>query len=84
MIKEEKKPKKQKEDLMTEEEIKLAQRYQEYYRRALRDKQNRNIPENFIRFDRYWEGDVNRPQGPGDPGSNVNIIHPSIEGQVAR
>lgn len=69
--------------LMGEKEQDLAKRYQEYFRRAVRDKQSQNIPENLIKFERYWEGDVNKPEGSGDPGSNVNIIHPNIEGQVA-
>lgn len=65
------------------QEQKLANRYLEFYRRASEDKNTRQIPGLIEKFDKYWEGDINIPESDSDPGSNVNIIHPNVEGQVA-
>ena len=61
----------------------LAQKYISFYRRAFYDKAAKKIGENIKKFDDYWEGNVNLPKSESDPGSCVNIIHPTIEGQVA-
>lgn len=61
----------------------LAERYLEFYKRANDDKNSKKLPKLWKDFDRYWEGEVNRPQSESDPGSCVNIIHPNVEGQVA-
>ncbi|MDD6308213.1 MAG: hypothetical protein PUB07_02515 [Clostridia bacterium] len=69
--------------LMSEAECALSQKYREFYRRAYEDKARRGIPERYALYDAYWEGDVNLPQSENDPGSNTNIIHANVEGQVS-
>ena len=61
---------------------KLAERYIRYYIDASRSKSR--IYEMFKKFDRYWEGDVNKPKSENDPGSSVNICHANVEGQVCQ
>jgi len=55
----------------------------ELYRRAYEDKQNRGLFKKWEMCKAYWEGEVNLPQDENDPGSNINIIHPTVEGQIA-
>ena len=71
-----------KDDLMTDEQKELAQKYTEFYLRSYRDKQDKGIPELIEKCDKYWEGDK-EPESDTDPNSNINIIHPNVEGQVA-
>jgi hypothetical protein len=71
------------EDVMSEEEIKLADKYIDWFRSAWHDKDNRGLFDRWELMDRYWEGDVNLPEDDEDPGSNTNIINPNIEGQTA-
>jgi len=61
----------------------LAAKYLEYYKKAYRDKRGQGICEMLDKCDLYWEGDVNHAKNDADPASNVNIIHPNVEGQVA-
>ncbi len=68
---------------MTESQKKLSDKFLEYYRSAMQDKDSQKIPEIIRRADKYWEGDVNKPEDENDIGSNTNIIHSNVEGQVA-
>lgn len=71
------------EDVMSEDEIKLADKYLQWYRSSHRDKVNRGLFEKWEEIESYWEGDANPPDGDADPGMNTNIVMPSVEGQVA-
>lgn len=71
------------EDIMSEDEIKLADKYIDWFRSSWYDKDNRGLFDKWELIDRYWEGDVNLPEDDEDPGSNTNIINPNIEGQTA-
>lgn len=70
------------EKVMTEDEIKLADKYLEFFRSSWRDMDNRGLFDKWQLIDAYWEGDVNLPESDDDPGSNTNIINPNVEGQV--
>ncbi|MFT9498257.1 portal protein [Anaerosolibacter sp.] len=72
-----------KHDVMSEAEIKEANKFMDYYRSSWRDKENRGLFDKWEKMDLYWEGEVNLPESDADPGSNTNIIHPNVEGQVA-
>ncbi|HOM03518.1 MAG TPA: hypothetical protein PLH43_11950 [Acetivibrio sp.] len=71
------------EKLMTEEDIKLTDRYMDWFKSSWQDKESRGLFDKWELADLYWEGDVNLPESDDDPGSNTNIINPNIEGQVA-
>ncbi len=70
------------DDYMNEEQKETADKYIEYYLRSYRDKQDKGIPDLIETCDKYWEGD-REPESENDPCSNVNIIHPNVEGQVS-
>lgn len=70
------------EALMSEEDRKLARKYQDWYKSAWRSKDNRGLFDLWAKCDQYWEGDVNKPQSDTDPGSNTNIANSNVEGQV--
>jgi len=55
----------------------------ELYRRAYEDKQRRGLFKTWELCKAYWEGEVNLPENSNDPGSSINIIHPTVEGQIA-
>jgi len=74
---------KQRHEVMSEEEIKQAEKYLDYCRSAYKDKDQRGLFDKWEEIDQYWEGDINESESDTDPGSNTNIIHPNIEGQVA-
>ena len=56
-------------------------KYISYYINASRAKGD--MAEKLRKYDDYWEGRVNRAESENDPGSNTNIVHPNVEGQVA-
>ena len=66
-----------------DEREKLKNKYLEYYRRAAEDMQRQGIYDKIKLFDKYWEGSQTEPESESDPASNTNIIHPTVEGQVA-
>lgn len=70
-------------DIMTPEEIALADKLLDWYRSAWMDKENRGLFEKWETIDLYWEGDANEPESDNDPASNTNLINPNVEGQVA-
>jgi hypothetical protein len=71
------------EDLMSEEDIKLCDKYLDYFRSSWMDKDARGLFDKWEMADLYWEGDVNLPESDDDPGSNTNIVNANVEGQVA-
>lgn len=66
--------------LMTEKEIKLAEKYLEWYRRAYQDKCRLNLPQKWKDVEKYWEGDLEEPEDENDPASNTNITNSQVEG----
>lgn len=74
---------KMKHEVMDEDELKLSDKFLDYYRSSWKDKDNRGLYDKWEEIDLYWEGDANPPESDIDPGSNTNIIHPNVEGQVA-
>jgi len=70
-------------EVMTEEEIRESEKFRDYFRSSWLDKKNRGLFDKWETIDTYWEGEANLPEGEADPGSNTNIINPSVEGQVA-
>lgn len=61
----------------------LALEYMDFYKRARNHMESLDIYGKMKTYDEYWEGDINKPKNESDPGSNTNIIHPMVEGQVA-
>lgn len=80
---EEQESKPRREDVMTEDEIKLADKYLMWYRSSHRDKVNRGLFKKWEEIEAYWEGEANPPESDADPAMNTNIILPAVEGQVA-
>ena len=72
-----------KSEVMSEEDIKLTDKYVEYFKSSWYDKDNRELFDKWEKIDQYWEGDANLPESDEDPASNTNIINPHVEGQVA-
>lgn len=75
--------KKRRYEVMTEEQIEDGNKFIDYYKSAWQDKEQRGLFDKWEEIDLYWEGEVNLPESDSDPGSNTNIIHPNVEGQVA-
>ena len=71
------------EDIMTEEKILLADKVLDWYKSAHRDKDDRGIFDLWERVETYWEGSAHNVNHGDDINTNVNIIHPTVEGQVA-
>lgn len=72
----------EREQIMSEEEIKYADRNAQWLVAGWRDKENRGLFDKWEKSDQYWEGDVNLPESDDDPASNTNIVNPHVEGQV--
>lgn len=72
-----------KSEVMEDSEIQFSNRLLDYYNSSYRDKEERGLFDKWEEIESYWEGNVNLPEKDSDPASNVNIIHPNIEGQVA-
>lgn len=70
-------------DVMTDDEIKEADKYIEWYKSSYKDKENRGLFDKWETIDLYWEGEAHPPESDTDPASNTNIINPNVEGQVA-
>lgn len=69
--------------VMTQEQIKLADKIMDWYRDAYMEKDDRGIFEKMEAAELYWEGEANPPESDNDPASNTNIVNSTIEGQVA-
>jgi len=69
---------------MSVEKVAESDKFIQWYRSAWNDKDSRNFFDMWELSYKYWEGNsVNLPENDTNPGSNVNIVHPNIEGQVA-
>jgi len=75
--------KKRRYEVMDEEQITDSNRFIDYYKSSWQDKEQRGLFAKWEELDLYWEGEANLPESDTDPGSNTNIIHPNVEGQVA-
>lgn len=53
------------------------------YRSAYMFKQGLGLDSLWSKCHKYWAGEVNFPEGEGDPGSETNVIQPIIESQVS-
>lgn len=69
--------------LMTEKEIKEADKFVYWYRKAHEDKSNRGLFTRWEEVERYWEGEPDEPLDDNDPCSNTNIVNSNVEGKVA-
>lgn len=70
-------------DIMSEEEIREADKFIDWFRSSWQDKENRGLFEKWESIDLYWEGEANPPESDTDPASNTNIVNANVEGQVA-
>ena len=70
-------------EVMSEEQIEEGNRFLDWYRSSHSDKENRGLFDKWEAIDLYWEGEANPPESDTDPGSNTNIINPTIEGEIA-
>ncbi len=66
-----------------EEKDKLAIKYIDFYRRAHQNMERLRIYEKLKKCHLYWKGEQNKPESDFDPASNVNVIHPMVEGNVS-
>lgn len=73
----------ERQEVMSVNEIALAERIMGFYRRSWGDKHRRGLFDLWENIESYWEGNPRAASSSGDPNSNVNIVHPNIEGQVA-
>ena len=71
------------EEIMSEEEIRLAERLMGYYVSSWQDKSRRGLFDLWEKVESYWEGNPRLPESENDPNSNINFVHPNVEGQVA-
>ncbi|MDR1100934.1 MAG: hypothetical protein LBL34_01025 [Clostridiales bacterium] len=67
---------------MTKNEIELADRILGYYKAGWQDKHRRGLFDLWENVESYWEG-APRAKDADSPNSNVNFVHPNVEGQVA-
>jgi hypothetical protein len=69
--------------VMSQDEITRTLEYMDWFRAAHDAKSDRGFFELWQNLDDAWEGDLNKKVFEDDPASNTNIIHPTVEGQVA-
>lgn len=67
----------------SEEKNALARKYLDYYRRGTEYLSRDDFFEKIKRCHEYWKGNQRKPESDSDPCSEVNVIHPMVEGQVA-
>ncbi len=70
------------EALMTEKQLKLAEQYLMWYRRAYQDKQRLGLIEKWQDTEKYWEGAFEYDDD-DDPAPNTNITNSNVEGKTA-
>lgn len=70
------------EALMTEKQLKLAEQYLMWYRRAYQDKQRLGLIEKWQDTEKYWEGAFEYDDDE-DPAPNTNITNSNVEGKTA-
>lgn len=66
-----------------EDNVDESQKYIDYFRSAYDSKDSRELNELWQKCNSYWEGNTNIQETENDPASNINIVHPMVEGQVA-
>lgn len=69
--------------LMTDSEIKEAEKFLQWYRRAYEDKVNLGVVKKWEDVNKYWEGDFELPDDETDPAPNTNITNSNVEGKTA-
>lgn len=69
--------------LMTDTELKEAEKFLTWYRRAYEDKVNLGVVKKWEDINKYWEGDFEIPDDETDPAPNTNITNSNIEGKTA-
>lgn len=67
----------------TPEEHLLSDEVLTQFRAAYLGKESVGLHTRWVDNEDYYLGDVNSPEFEEDPGSNTNIIHPTIESQIA-
>lgn len=68
--------------IMSETEIKEAERFLTWYRRAYNDKQRLGLTKKWDDINKYWEGDFDYGDDE-DPAPNTNITNSNVEGKTA-
>ena len=71
------------QSLMTREQLKEADMFLRWFRRAYEDKENKGLIDKWEEMENYWEGDLDEPIDDNDPCSNTNITNSNVEGKVA-
>ena len=61
----------------------LGEKIISWYKAAWKDKNDRGMFDLWEKIETYWEGTAHNFNHGDDTYSNVNIIHPNVEGQVA-
>lgn len=67
----------------SDKELALVEKVMTRYRAAYSKKEDLGMNELWKTCHDYWSGEVNLPEDDNDPGSEVNIVQPIIESQVA-
>lgn len=68
--------------LMSESEIKEAEQFLVWYRRAYNDKQRLGLTKKWDDINKYWEGDFDYAEDE-EPVPNTNITNSNVEGKTA-
>lgn len=68
--------------LMSESEIKEAEQFLVWYRRAYNDKQRLGLTKKWDDINKYWEGDFDYAEDE-EPTPNTNITNSNVEGKTA-
>lgn len=70
-----------KKSIMSDEEIKEAEQFLLWYRRAYQDKQRVGVIDKWADVEKYWEGDFEYDDDQATP--NTNITNSNVEGRTA-
>ena len=68
--------------LMSDKELKEAEKYIQWYRRAYQNKVNLGVTKKWEDINKYWEGDFEY-EDDTDPAPNTNITNSNVEGKTA-
>lgn len=69
--------------LMSDAELKEAEKFLMWYRKAYQDKVNLGVVKKWEDINKYWEGDFELPEDETDPAPNTNITNSNVEGKTA-
>lgn len=73
-----------KRKIMSNQEIKEADMFLDWYRKGHTDKSNRNLFNKWEEIEHYWEGDIDEAyEDDANFISNTNITNSNVEGKVA-